>query len=78
MSTYHPVSTYRLQLHRDFNLKDLEKILDYLRKLGIKTLYVSPIFRAVSGSTHGYDITDLLSLNPVSYTHLTLPTKRIV
>ena len=64
MSIYHPVSAYRLQLHRDFNLKELEKILEYLHKLGIRTIYASPVFRAVEGSTHGYDITDPLSLNP--------------
>ena len=64
MKTYHPVSTYRLQFNGDFTLKDSERILGYLHKLGIRTIYASPLFRAVRGSTHGYDVTDPLSLNP--------------
>jgi malto-oligosyltrehalose synthase/4-alpha-glucanotransferase len=61
---FNPVSTYRIQFHKDFTFNHLEKIIPYLAKLGIKTLYASPIFKAVSGSTHGYDSVDLLTINP--------------
>ena len=53
------LSTYRLQLRGDcFTFGDAEKLLDYLDELGISHLYLSPILTAVSGSTHGYDVTD--------------------
>ncbi|MFD1140155.1 malto-oligosyltrehalose synthase [Larkinella insperata] len=50
-----PVTTYRIQFHKDFTFKDVEKILPYLEKLGIGALYASPIFESVPGSQHGYD-----------------------
>ncbi|RYY86933.1 MAG: hypothetical protein EOO15_13195, partial [Chitinophagaceae bacterium] len=52
---YNPISTYRIQFHRDFTLADLEQQLEYFIGLGVKTIYASPIFTAVPGSTHGYD-----------------------
>ncbi|MBV8967412.1 MAG: malto-oligosyltrehalose synthase, partial [Mycobacteriaceae bacterium] len=53
------VSTYRLQLRGDaFTLADAEDLLDYLDDLGISHVYLSPILTAVTGSTHGYDVTD--------------------
>ncbi len=64
MGTFNPVSTYRLQFNRKFTLKDAETILPYLYKAGIKTLYASPIFGAVKGSNHGYDVTNPLIINP--------------
>ncbi|QIA09077.1 malto-oligosyltrehalose synthase [Draconibacterium halophilum] len=64
MPIYNPVSTYRLQFNKDFTLKDAEQIIPYLHKLGIKTIYASPVFQAVRGSSHGYDVTDPLQLNP--------------
>jgi len=57
-------STYRIQLHKDFNFKNLKGILNYLHELGISTLYASPITRAIKGSQHGYDVTDPESLSP--------------
>ncbi|WP_374166585.1 malto-oligosyltrehalose synthase [Arcticibacter sp. MXS-1] len=59
-----PVSTYRIQFHKDFTFHDLEKVIPYLRKLGIKTLYASPVFKSTSGSTHGYDVLDPHVINP--------------
>lgn len=59
-----PVSTYRLQFNVDFGFRDTAEIIDYLSDLGISDIYASPIFRAVSGSTHGYDVVDHNSLNP--------------
>src|SRR5215218_5843121 len=58
-----PVSaTYRLQLRGAssgfaFTLADAENLLDYLDDLGVSHLYLSPILTAVSGSSHGYDVT---------------------
>src|SRR5438874_3069738 len=59
-----PVSTYRLQFNRDFRFADALRIVDYLHDLGITDLYASPIFKARSGSTHGYDVTDPAQVNP--------------
>jgi len=50
-----PIATYRLQFHKEFTFKDLEKLIPYLQKLGISTVYASPVFKSTSGSTHGYD-----------------------
>jgi maltooligosyltrehalose synthase len=61
---FNPVSTYRIQFHKDFTFSHLEQIIPYLAKLGVKTLYASPIFNAVPGSNHGYDGVDPLTINP--------------
>ena len=61
---YNPVSTYRFQFHAAFTFADFEKIIPYLKKLGVGTVYASPIFAAVSGSNHGYDSVDPHSINP--------------
>jgi len=53
-----PVSTYRIQLHEEFNFQQLKGIIDYLHELGISSIYASPITRAIKGSRHGYDVTD--------------------
>ena len=52
------LSTYRLQMSREFTFADAEKLLDYLADLGVRHLYLSPILTAEPGSTHGYDVTD--------------------
>ncbi|TSJ41033.1 malto-oligosyltrehalose synthase [Mucilaginibacter corticis] len=62
--TFNPAATYRIQFHKDFNFKDFEAVLPYLERLGISAIYASPIFRAVPGSMHGYDVTDPLEINP--------------
>ncbi|QCQ91466.1 malto-oligosyltrehalose synthase [Rhodococcus sp. SGAir0479] len=52
-------ATYRLQLRGDaFTLDDARRLADYLDRLGVSHLYLSPILTATSGSTHGYDVTD--------------------
>ncbi|MGI4750417.1 MAG: malto-oligosyltrehalose synthase [Janthinobacterium lividum] len=61
---YNPVSTYRVQFHKNFNFDDFEKVIPYLQKLGITTIYASPIFESVSGSSHGYDGLNPLRINP--------------
>jgi (1->4)-alpha-D-glucan 1-alpha-D-glucosylmutase len=60
----YPSATYRLQLHHQFRLKHLRAIIDYLETLGIDTIYASPIFAAVPGSLHGYDVTNSDLINP--------------
>jgi len=59
-----PISTYRLQFHKEFTFQDFEKIIPYLKKLGIGTIYASPIFHSVPGSTHGYDGLNPHQINP--------------
>ncbi len=51
-------ATYRLQLHKDFGFDQIIEIVDYLAQLGISHLYLSPIFAASPGSSHGYDGVD--------------------
>ncbi|HKO93773.1 MAG TPA: glycogen debranching protein GlgX, partial [Polyangiaceae bacterium] len=57
-------STYRLQLHAGFGLAAVLGQVDYLHRLGITDVYLSPIFAATPGSTHGYDVVDHSRLNP--------------
>jgi (1->4)-alpha-D-glucan 1-alpha-D-glucosylmutase len=59
-----PVSTYRLQLSHRFSFADANRLVPYLDRLGISDCYVSPLLKAVSGSTHGYDLCDPDALNP--------------
>jgi len=61
---FDPVSTYRIQFHKEFTFKHLRDIIPYLHQLGIKTLYASPVFEATPGSTHGYDVVNPLHINP--------------
>ncbi|MBT1688430.1 malto-oligosyltrehalose synthase [Dawidia soli] len=61
---FNPVATYRIQFHKQFNFTDFEKIIPYLQKLGVKTVYASPIFEAVPGSMHGYDVINPHRINP--------------
>lgn len=58
-----PSSTYRIQLHNGFTLKDLQRITEYLHALGISTVYASPVMQAAPGSMHGYDVTDPHTIN---------------
>ena len=61
---YNPGSTYRIQFHKDFTFTDLQKILPYLQELGVSTVYASPVFTAMAGSTHGYDVLNPNVVNP--------------
>ncbi len=64
MSARIPVATYRLQFNHQFTLKQASAILDYLRGIGIRECYASPLFMARPGSLHGYDVIDPTKLNP--------------
>ncbi len=59
-----PRASYRLQLHTSFGFEQARAIVPYLDALGISHLYLSPIFSATSGSTHGYDVVDHAIVNP--------------
>jgi (1->4)-alpha-D-glucan 1-alpha-D-glucosylmutase len=59
-----PVSTYRLQIHRDFPLAAAREVVPYLARLGIGAVYTSPYFTAEPGSTHGYDVCNHNEINP--------------
>lgn len=61
---YQPEATYRIQFNKDFKFSHLKQIIPYLHRLGIKTIYASPIFSAVPGSVHSYDGIDPNSINP--------------
>lgn len=58
------VATYRLQFRNGMTFDRAVDIVPYLRRLGISHLYASPVFTAVSGSTHGYDVTDHNEIDP--------------
>jgi malto-oligosyltrehalose synthase len=59
-----PVSTYRLQLNRDFPFSEARGLVGYLRDLGVGDLYCSPVLKARSGSVHCYDVVDHSVVNP--------------
>ncbi|WP_236572151.1 malto-oligosyltrehalose synthase [Nocardiopsis sp. FR4] len=59
-----PTSTYRLQLRPGFTLDDAAGQLDYLRRLGVGALYLSPVLAAAPGSQHGYDVVDPTRVSP--------------
>lgn len=59
-----PRATYRLQLAGGFGFAEAGSVAPYLAALGVSHVYLSSIFKARPGSTHGYDITDHHELNP--------------
>ncbi len=59
-----PAATYRLQFNKSFTFENATEIVDYLDRLGISHCYASSYFKAVPGSTHGYDVADPTRLNP--------------
>ena len=59
-----PTATYRLQFSPTFGFRSAKEVIPYLADLGVSDIYASPIFKARSGSTHGYDIVDATKLNP--------------
>ena len=59
-----PRATYRLQFNRRFTFEDARQLVPYLDALGASHLYASPLFKARSESTHGYDTVDYNQFNP--------------
>ncbi len=59
-----PRATYRLQLREGVDFETARNLVPYLAGLGISHLYLSPVFTAVRGSTHGYDVTNPAEIDP--------------
>ncbi|MDP8262526.1 MAG: malto-oligosyltrehalose synthase [Candidatus Ancaeobacter aquaticus] len=59
-----PESTYRLQFMPSYGFRKHLEIVSYLSDLGFSDVYASPIFKAKTGSTHGYDVTNPNQINP--------------
>ncbi|MDR7123949.1 malto-oligosyltrehalose synthase [Pseudotabrizicola sp. 4114] len=59
-----PLATYRLQLRNGVDFDRVRGDLDAIARLGVSHLYLSPIFAAASGSTHGYDVTCPDAIDP--------------
>ncbi|OWV70500.1 malto-oligosyltrehalose synthase [Rhizobium sp. R634] len=59
-----PTATYRIQFRNGMTFDRACGLVPYLKTLGISHLYASPIFTAVTGSTHGYDVTDANEIDP--------------
>lgn len=59
-----PVATYRVQLRDGVTFDRVMADLDAIARLGISHLYLSPVFTATSGSTHGYDVTQPDQIDP--------------
>jgi len=64
MIPFPPRATYRLQFSKEFTFNDARGIVPCLHALGISHFYASPLLKARSGSSHGYDIVDHNALNP--------------
>jgi (1->4)-alpha-D-glucan 1-alpha-D-glucosylmutase len=62
-SAKQPRATYRLQLHRSFDLAQATALADYYAALGVSHVYASPILQAAPGSMHGYDVLDHRRVN---------------
>jgi (1->4)-alpha-D-glucan 1-alpha-D-glucosylmutase len=56
MLTLH--ATYRLQFEPSFRFADAAALAPLLAALGVSHVYASPVFEAVPGSCHGYDVVD--------------------
>lgn len=59
-----PSATYRLQFRQGVTFETAFDLIPHLQNLGISHLYASPIFAAVEGSTHGYDVVDPNKIDP--------------
>ncbi|TPX55917.1 hypothetical protein PhCBS80983_g04929 [Powellomyces hirtus] len=59
----YPVSTYRIQLRKEFGFENTQHILAYLKDLGVSHLYCSPYLQATPGSAHGYDVVNHSLIN---------------
>lgn len=59
-----PVATYRLQLRQGMDFDRAAEVLPHIAGLGVSHLYLSPIFTAASGSTHGYDVANPAEIDP--------------
>ncbi|BDI23264.1 malto-oligosyltrehalose synthase [Herbiconiux sp. L3-i23] len=59
-----PVSTYRIQVRKSFDLDEVAATVDYVKALGADWVYLSPLLEAEAGSDHGYDVVDHSRVDP--------------
>ncbi|QFI69674.1 Malto-oligosyltrehalose synthase [Sinorhizobium alkalisoli] len=59
-----PDATYRLQFRNEMDFAKAVELIPHFVSLGISHLYASPVFTAVQGSTHGYDVIDYNEIDP--------------
>ena len=59
-----PSATYRLQITAEFTLFDAAEVTGYLAELGVGAVYLSPLLRSTTGSSHGYDVVDHRLVDP--------------
>jgi len=59
-----PATTYRLQITAGFTLFDAATAVGYLAELGVDAVYVSPLLRSTTRSSHGYDVVDHRLVDP--------------
>lgn len=59
-----PDATYRLQFRNGMDFAKAVELIPHFVGLGISHLYASPLFTAVRGSAHGYDIVDYNEIDP--------------
>lgn len=59
-----PISTYRLQVRAGFDLNAAAGLVDYIQRLGVDWVYLSPILEASAGSDHGYDVVNHARVDP--------------
>ncbi|AJP57587.1 malto-oligosyltrehalose synthase [Pandoraea vervacti] len=53
-----PLSTLRVQFNADYTFAHAKRDVPAFVALGISHLYASPVWTAMPGSTHGYDVAD--------------------
>ncbi|HEY8590725.1 MAG TPA: malto-oligosyltrehalose synthase [Naasia sp.] len=59
-----PISTYRIQVRKSFDLAATAEVAGYLHDLGADWVYLSPLLEAEPGSDHGYDVVDHARVDP--------------
>ncbi|MDX0520239.1 malto-oligosyltrehalose synthase [Sinorhizobium medicae] len=59
-----PDATYRLQFRNGMDFAKAVELIPHFVGLGVSHLYASPLFTAVRGSTHGYDIVCYDEIDP--------------
>ncbi|MCU1569701.1 MAG: treY, partial [Naasia sp.] len=62
--TKKPISTYRVQVRKAFDLAETAGIADYVHDLGADWIYFSPVLEAEPGSDHGYDVVNHARVDP--------------
>ena len=59
-----PRATYRLQLRGEMDFDAAARLAPHIARLGASHVYLSPIWTAAPGSTHGYDVANPAEIDP--------------